>query len=139
MVVGFEMMGSEAGAGVDLKRISELKFKESLENSYRSREKRRRVCVPPTAKPRHTASPGRQGTWPSPTLSALRRSRLVTDSKRTEFFLPETTGPRHTASFGRTDTLTTTAQSLPERSSLGLGGEAGGHINFCKLLTARGE
>ena len=33
MVVGFEMMGSEAGAGMDLKRISDLIFKESLENS----------------------------------------------------------------------------------------------------------
>ena len=33
MVMGFETMGSEAGAGMDLKRISELRFKESLENS----------------------------------------------------------------------------------------------------------
>ena len=33
MIVGFEMMGSEAGTGEDLKRISELKFRESLENS----------------------------------------------------------------------------------------------------------
>ena len=33
MVVGFEMMGSKAGAGMDLKRISDLRFKESLENS----------------------------------------------------------------------------------------------------------
>ena len=58
--------------------------------------------MPPATKHRHTQSAGRQGAWSSPTLSALRRSRLVTDFKRTEFVLPETTGPRHTASFGRT-------------------------------------
>ena len=76
--------------------------------------------MPPATKHRHTPSAGRQGAWSSPTLSALRRSRLVTDFKRTEFVLPETTSPRHTASFGRTDTWTTTSQSSPERSSSSL-------------------
>jgi hypothetical protein len=100
MIVGFEMMGLEAGAGEGLKGISELKFRESLENSYRCLEKRKRVCVPPTAKPKHKESPGRHGTWSSPTLSALKRSRLVTGSKRTEFSLTEATGPIPRFGFG---------------------------------------
>ena len=39
LIMGFEMMES----GDDLKRINELKFRESLENTYQSPEKQRRV------------------------------------------------------------------------------------------------
>ena len=58
LILGFEMMGS----GDDLKRIKELKFKESIENPYQSQEKRIRLTTTP---PRPSARLGRQGTWAS--------------------------------------------------------------------------
>ena len=47
LILGFEMMGS----GDDLKKIKELKFKESIKNPYQSPEKRIRFPGPQLAWP----------------------------------------------------------------------------------------
>ena len=47
LILGFEMMGS----GDDLKRIKELKYKESIENPYQSPDKRIRLTTTPPRPP----------------------------------------------------------------------------------------
>ena len=83
-VLRFEML---LGSGSDLKfKSHESKFRESLENTYLSPEKRRRLCEEFITIPRHTASQGTRSSRPPLSHSSPGRSgscKLRSQSRHT--------------------------------------------------------
>ena len=71
-VLRFDML---LESGSDLKfKSHQSKFRESLENTYLSPEKKRRLCDDSITIPRHTASQGTRSSRPPLSYSSLSRS-----------------------------------------------------------------
>ena len=83
-VLRFEML-LESGYYLKFKS-HQSKFKESLENTYLSPEKKRRLCDDSITIPRHTASQGTRSSRPPLSHSSLSRSgsrKLISQSRHT--------------------------------------------------------